>query len=78
MYWTWLANFLVLFGSYNVGQKRRYGFLLQLTGNVIWAWVGYSKGMADLSALTLAFVFLYAWNWRRWGQLERDFSNRDC
>lgn len=68
----WLANLLMLTGSYAVGEHYRYGFLCQLCGNALWLYIGVyrvkGKDRASLIAISAAFCLLYAINFCKWGQ----------
>lgn len=67
----WIATAVLLYGSWLVGERRKVGFLCQLTGNAMWAYVGFTRGpQVDLIVVSLAFVALYLRNyfvWRRAG-----------
>jgi hypothetical protein len=77
----WIANALMLYGSYCVGERRRYGFLMQLTGNGLWAYIGVCKYNGDekasLIAISVAFCCLYAFNFYKWGRNHEQGTGRD-
>ena len=63
----WLATIIMLYGSLLVGEKKKTGFLCQITGNVLWAYVGLTRGgQIDLIVVSLAFVALYIRNYIMW------------
>lgn len=68
----WLANLLMWFGSYSVGEKRRYGFVCQLVGNGLWAYIGAfgkaEESRAALIGVSVVFCCLYAVNFWKWGK----------
>lgn len=63
----WLATLLCLYGSFRTGSKDKVGYLFNSTGNALWAWIGFTRGMQlDLIVVSLAFVALYVHNFYRW------------
>jgi hypothetical protein len=73
----WLATIIMLWGSYWVGEKRKAGFLCQITGNLLWAWVGVTRGLQwDLIVVSLAFVALYVRNYVVWWKYDRKVRGR--
>lgn len=63
----WIATAIMLYGSFLVGEKNKTGFLCQITGNVLWAYVGLTRGMqVDLIVVSLAFCALYCHNFAKW------------
>ena len=63
----WFATAAMLWGSFLVGEKRKAGFLLQITGNLLWATVGVTRGFQlDLVVVSLAFSALYVHNYLKW------------
>lgn len=66
----WIANFFMLFGSYTVGCHNRFGFICQLIGNALWAYIGIKRyegrDRASLIAISLAFCALYTYNFWKW------------
>lgn len=64
----WIANALLLWGWWALGNKHRYGMVLGIIGSLLWATVGYQKAMWDLLTieLVLASVQVRAWwLWRK-------------
>jgi hypothetical protein len=66
----WLANALMLTGSYCVGEHHRIGLLMQLAGNALWAYIGIyrydGKDRRSLIAISVAFCVLYVFNFWKW------------
>jgi len=66
----WIANALMLFGSYSVGNLHAWGFLCQLAGNALWAYIGVKryegKDRASLIGISVAFCLLYTYNFLKW------------
>ena len=63
----WISTAVMLFGCWMVGRKNHYGFLLQLAGNLGWAFVGVIRGMQwDLIFVSVLFVAMYIYNFARW------------
>jgi hypothetical protein len=53
-----------------VGEHHAYGFLCQLAGNALWAYIGIKryegKDRASLIGISLAFCVLYTINFLKW------------
>lgn len=67
----WVATFITLYGSYRVGNRCKRGFLCQIVGNSLWAYVGYMHGPASLTIVSVAFVVLYIRNYFIWHRQEK-------
>lgn len=65
-----IANLFMWFGSISVGDHRAYGFICQLIGNAMWAWIGFKryegKDRKALIEVSLVFCAIYIWNFYRW------------
>ena len=65
----WLGTALTLWGSYFVGNKNKWGFMLQMFGNVCWGYVGYRRGcQVDLIVVSAAFASMYLFNFVKWAR----------
>ncbi len=62
----WLGNFLVILGTWQVGNKRRWGFLALLASCFCWGAVGYQKGMLDLVFIEAVLGIVSVRNYLRW------------
>ena len=66
----WLANALMLLGSYKVGSKKRYGFVLQFVASALWVYIALycdmHKQAGSVIVISTLFCCLYARNWWRW------------
>ena len=67
----WIGTFLCLAGSVVVGRKVKYGFLCQMTGNLLWLVVGVGTNMPSLIVCSAAFASIYVYNFLLWSRQER-------
>ena len=69
----WVATAIMLYGSYLVGEKNKVGFVCQITGNLLWAYVGVTRDcQLDLIVVSLAFCVLYIRNYFVWWKTDKD------
>ncbi|HIH15655.1 MAG TPA: PnuC protein [Nanoarchaeota archaeon] len=54
-----LAMLLTFLGIYTIGNKKRYGFLIALTGNILWTIIGILSQSAGLLFANSVLVILY-------------------
>lgn len=70
----WTANILMWVGSILVGNRNRYGFLLQAAGNAMWGFIGYyglaSENKAALIGVSAVFFALYVRNFIKWSRTK--------
>jgi hypothetical protein len=68
----WIANILMWVGSVYVGNRNRWGFVMQATGNAMWAWIGYyglaSENKGALIGVSIVFCVLYLRNFYKWSK----------
>ena len=62
----WLGNVLCLLGVWQIGRKKRVGFLLSLASCFAWTVEAYRLGMFNLIFLEVALGILLLNNWRLW------------
>ena len=62
----WLGTVLILLGAWQIGHKKRVGFLWGLLGELAWAAQGAVTGQLDLFLVSLIFVFMHVRNWKKW------------
>ena len=71
----WSANVLMWVGSILVGNRNRCGFLMQATGNAMWAWIGYyglaCENKGALIGVSIVFTALYVRNFLKWGKAPK-------
>jgi len=63
----YFATAVTLLGIYIVGNKHRYGFLICLSGEVLWAVRGWQTGLYELMIIGAAFSLMHIRNWFHWG-----------
>ena len=61
-----LAMFLTFSGIYLIGNKKKFGFLVALLGNVIWVSLGFWVQSFGLIFANFVIVLLYLRNYIRW------------
>lgn len=62
----WLGNILCLLGVWQIGRKKRIGFLLSFASCIAWSFEGYRLGSFDLIFIEVSLGILSAYNWRKW------------
>ena len=66
----WLAMILTFFAIVQIGNKRQIGFVLAMSGNVIWVSVGF---LTESIAIIIANVVFLSMNFRanfKWAQKD--------
>jgi hypothetical protein len=65
---AWVGNFFIVLGLWQIGNKKRYAFILSLLGES--AWVGYAMviRMYSLAFICLIFAVLALRNYIKWGE----------
>jgi len=63
----WLANILLIWSWYSLGNKRRYALLLGVAGSLLWAWEAYGLGRFDLLSIEIILGSLGFRAWLKWG-----------
>ena len=64
----WLGNALIIYGAWQIGHKRRFGFLLAIAGSVCWVSVGFNLGMLDLMFIELVMACIAMRNFFKWSK----------
>lgn len=64
----WLANALILIGSYRVGNRQRDAFLWTIAGEAVWTVYAASIGLYSLSFICVVFGLFSFRNWVKWGK----------
>jgi len=52
----WLAMVLTFFAIYSLGNKKRYGFVIMMTGNACWVFLGLRFQSWGMVAANLIFL----------------------
>jgi hypothetical protein len=64
----WIANLCVLYGAWQIGHRRRYGFLFTICGCIIWASIGVTLCRADMvfiESVMGCVALRNFWLWRK-------------
>lgn len=72
-YTGWLANALLLGGSFVVGGRNRTGFAVIAGGEFCWLWTVLNRSPVQWDMVFICFVFgaMAALNWWRWGYTQQ-------
>lgn len=62
----WIANILVLVGTFLVGEKKRTAFLWIAAGELLWVLVGVSRQELDITVICIIFTIMALWNYIKW------------
>jgi len=63
----WIANIIVLIGTFLVGEKRRSAFLWLAAGEALWAAVGLARKETDIAFVCIIFTVMALVNYYKWG-----------
>jgi hypothetical protein len=66
MFLGWIGNALIVLGAWQIGHKRRWGFLLSIAGSSCWIAKGSLLGMTDLICIELVMSTIAARNYIKW------------
>ncbi len=55
-----------LAGLYTVGNKKRFGFMINMIADVVWIYVGYTAGLPGLSLIAGVALVFNMRNWLKW------------
>lgn len=64
----WLASVSELVGGWMVGSRSRYGFLVNLVGNILWIAVALTTEVKGLILVSVAMGVVNARNFLLWGR----------
>jgi hypothetical protein len=65
----WIGNILILLALWQVGQKKRSGWLWSVAGNIIWCQYAIGLHMWDMLFVDGISLCLAAYNWHKWRNL---------
>jgi len=68
----WIANLLLIWSWYALGNQKRYALLLGAVGSFIWAYEGWAMGRLDLIVIEVILGSLGIRAWRRWCHVSTD------
>jgi nicotinamide riboside transporter PnuC len=63
-----LAGACELLGKWIVGNKNRWGFLIQICGSAFWIYVAVTHKLYGLLLVTIGCVVANLRNYRKWGK----------
>lgn len=67
----WIANAIVLWGMFLIGNKSRLGFLVTVVGELMWSAVGVVRGELDLMIICLLFAGMAVRNYVKWADTNK-------
>lgn len=65
----WIGNVFLLWGIWEIGNKRRFAHLLTIVGETAWIIKSIMVGQWDLAVICVIFGVLAARCWIKWGQV---------
>ncbi len=71
----WIGNILCVIGLWQIGRKKRVGFLWTIASCVFWIIEGYNLGSLGLIFIETALGILSFHNWRKWKHEENRASD---
>jgi hypothetical protein len=69
--WSWLLTAVGVTGLYVAGSRKRWGWAIGLGAQVLWLAYALTTRQYGFLVSCLAYGFVYARNFRRWGQPVR-------
>jgi hypothetical protein len=71
----WVSGCLELFGSWVTGNKKKWGFLISMMGNIGWVvYVIVTHSTYGLLVVVLPAIFINIRNFVKWHKEERNVS----
>ena len=64
----WLAGLFELFGLYVLGNKKDFGFILNVCGNIIWIIVAFKMKIYGLLLVVIPAIFINIRNYKKWSK----------
>lgn len=64
----WIGDILLVAAVWFLAEKKRYSFLVQASGSLVWGFNGLALHMYDLIALNIVFIALSLRAWWKWGK----------
>lgn len=69
MYLDWIATGLLIIGLWQIGNKKRWGFLFTFVGELLWlAFAIFIAHIWSIAVLSAIFAFLAMRNYLQWGK----------
>jgi len=66
----WIASSFELSGSWTIGKKRRYGFILNTIGCLLWIFVAINKPVYGLLLVVVPAIIINIRNFILWGKQD--------
>lgn len=64
----WVGNIFLVWGIWEIGNRRRFAHLLTVVGEAAWIVKSIAVGAYDLAAICTVFLVLAARCWVKWGK----------
>lgn len=70
IHWAWSVALTIIGvgGMYIVGNKHRWGFLVNLGGQVLWLTYAVTTQQWGFIPASFLWAWVYFRNWREWGK----------
>lgn len=62
----WIGNALIIFGAWQIGYRRRWGFLVAMFGGLSWMAEGIRIGKTDLIFIEVVMCLVALRNFIKW------------
>lgn len=69
--------FCVLAGTYMIGRKNKWGWLVRSAGEAGWIIIGFILGMSSIWLWGFGFLAMEFWNFYKWCQDENKLSESE-
>ena len=66
----WIGNVFLIWGIWEIGNKRRFAHLLTIIGEVAWIVKSLALQQYDLAVICAVFAVLAGRCWVKWGVAE--------
>jgi hypothetical protein len=77
-YGSWCLAPFGLLGMYVVGLKKRWGWVLSMTTQVLWAFYAIGTGQFGFLIGTVSYFVVYLKNWLGWGRPDPQTDGPLC
>lgn len=68
----WIGNIFLVWGIWEIGNKRRFAHLLTIVGEASWIVKSVALAQYDLACICFVFLILAARCWIKWGEVQHE------
>ena len=62
----WIGNIFILAALWQIGCKKRIGWLFSIIGNIIWCYYAVELCLWEMLFVDAIALILAVYNWRKW------------